>query len=95
MSGYWMVRATNAADQAAAEEYVKLWKPIAEKYQAKVLAAGGQHQTVEGEDMPRVLIIEFPSYQLALDCYHDDGYQVAMEYVRKAFERNLVIVEGV
>ena len=94
MSGYWMVKATSASDQAAAEEYVKLWKPIAEKYQAKVLASAGQHQTMEGEDKPRNLLIEFPSYQDALDCYNDPDYVAAMEYVNKAFVRDLVIIEG-
>ena len=94
MAGYWMVRATAASDQDAVQEYVKLWKPIAEKYQAKILAAGGQHETVEGADMPRNLLVEFPSYQAALDCYNDPAYQAAMVFVRKAFNRELVVLEG-
>ena len=95
MAGYWMVRATAASDQDAAQEYVKLWKPIAEKYQAKILAAVGQHETLEGDDMPRNLLIEFPSYQAALDCYNDPAYQAAMVFVRKAFNRELVVLEGI
>jgi uncharacterized protein (DUF1330 family) len=94
MAGYWMVRGTAVLDQNAVEEYVKLWKPISEKYQAKMLASAGQHETVEGQDYPRNLLIEFPSYQTALDCYNDPDYTASLEYVRKAFKRELVIIEG-
>lgn len=94
MAGYWVVHATAASDPAAAKEYGRLWKPIAEKYQAKILASAGRHETVEGDDRPRNLIISFPSYQSALDCYQDPDYQAAMVYVRKTFVRELVIIEG-
>ena len=94
MAGYWIVHASAASDQSAAEEYGRLWQPIAQKYQAKILASKGSHQTVEGQDRPRNLIIEFPSYQAALDCYDDPDYQAAMVYVNRAYVRDLVIVEG-
>lgn len=94
MPGYWIVRSTNSTDPDAAATYVELWKPIAQKYGAKVLASSGEHQTVEGEDRPRNLIIEFPSYQVAWDCYHDPEYTEAASYALKAFNRELVIIEG-
>ena len=94
MSGYWMVRATTASDEEAAKEYAKLWKSIGEKYSAKILASAGECETVEGSARPRNLIIEFPSYQAALDCYYDPAYKEAMVFVNRAFVRDLVIVQG-
>ena len=94
MAGYWMVRSTASSDDDAAQKYIEHWKPIAERYKAKVLASSGEHQTVEGEDKPRNLIVEFPSYQDALDCYNSQEYKEAMEFVNRAFVRELVIIEG-
>ena len=94
MAGYWIVHATESSDPETAATYGKLWKPIAEKYQARILASAGAHQTVEGEDHPRNLIVEFPSYQAALDCYHDPDYTAAAAYALQAYSRELVIIEG-
>ena len=94
MAGYWIVRASASTDAESAATYAKLWKPIAEKYEAKVLASQGAHETVEGEDRPRNLIIEFPSYQMALDCYNDPEYTDAAYHALKAYDRELVIIEG-
>ena len=85
MAGYWIVRASAATDQAAAETYGKLWAPIAKRYEAKILASKGPHETVEGEDSPRTLIIEFPSYEMALACYNDPDYTEAAEYALAAY----------
>lgn len=95
MTGYWIVRATVSRDAEAAEEYGKLWGEIAERYNARIIAGRGSYETMEGSDRPRNLIIEFASYQDALDCYNDPDYAVAMEYALKAYDRELVIVEGI
>ena len=94
MAGYWLVRASLSKDDEAAKTYSELWKPLGEKYQAKILASRNQPHTVEGTHYPRVLVIEFPTYQMALDCYNDPDYQAALEYVNKAYDRELLIVEG-
>jgi len=94
MSGYWIIRASASRDQEAADEYVRLWGEICERYQAKVLASRGDHETVEGEDWPRNLVIEFPTYRDALACYNDPDYAAAIEFVKKAYDRELVIVDG-
>ena len=41
MAGYWIVHATESSDPETAASYGKLWKPIAEKYQARILASAG------------------------------------------------------
>ena len=94
MAGYWLVRASASSDQDAAAEYVKRWQPLAEKYGATILASQGAHQTVEGDDMPRNLLVEFPSYERALACYNDPEYTEAAKYALRAYDRELVIIEG-
>ncbi len=96
MAGYFMIRSTNVRDQVAFDEYSKLWKPIAEKYGAQFIAGRGvRHETREGDDYPRNLIVEFPSYDQAVACYDDPDYKVALGLAQKAYEhRELVIVES-
>lgn len=36
MKGYWVIIGTDVTDQNAQAEYGRLWKPIAEKYQAVI-----------------------------------------------------------
>ncbi len=94
MAGYWIVLGSAIKDPAAYDEYARLWGPIAEKYSARMVAARGRHETREGEDHPRVLIVEFPSYEDALACYDDPDYQAALPFASKGYDRELVIVEG-
>ena len=96
MAGYFMIRSTNVRDQAAFDDYSKLWKPIAERYGAKFIAGRGvRHETREGDDYPRNLIVEFASYEQAVACYDDPDYKVALELANKAYRRReLVIVES-
>ena len=93
MAGYWIIRGT-LNDQAAFEEYNKLWGPVAKRYGAKMLTAGGRHETPEGKPHERALIVEFESYQTALDCYNDPDYQASLEHAFKAYDRELTIVES-
>ena len=94
MPGYWMVRASASRDDEAAAQYGQLWGAIAEKYGAKVIAGKGESDTVEGPTYPRNLIVEFPSYAAAHECYHSDDYAPLLALALMAFERELVILEG-
>ncbi len=93
MAGYWIVRGT-IKDQAAFEEYVRLWNPIAERYGASYLTGGKGHQTREGKDYQRVVIVQFPSYEQAVACYDDPDYRAALVPAMLAYDRDLVIVDG-
>ena len=95
-AGYFIIRSTGIRDQQAFDEYAKLWAPIAAQYGARFIAGRGvRHETLEGEDFPRVLIVEFDSYETAVACYNDPAYEEAMVYSRKAYERrDVVAVEG-
>lgn len=94
MAGYWIVRG-NVKDKEAFEEYARLWGPIAERYGASYVAAGGRHETREGVELQRVAIVEFSSYEQAIACYDDPDYRATLPQAFKAYDdRELVIVEG-
>ncbi len=94
MSAYWMIRAGEIKDQEALEVYQKLWAPLAAHYRAKVITSA-KHETPEGPDFSRVMIIEFGNYQQAVACYQDPDYQQAIKFANKAFDREMTIIAGV
>lgn len=77
---YDLYRAANAAPLAA--------------FGARFLVRGGARETMEGTAKPRTVVIEFPSYQAARDCYASPEYQAAIELRRGISESDLVIAEG-
>ncbi|WP_108660054.1 DUF1330 domain-containing protein [Acuticoccus kandeliae] len=94
MKGYWLIHATAVSDPSANETYNRLWKPIAEKYGARINAHGTEIIHKEARDSARVVTVEFPSYAIAKACYEDPAYQEALEYALKASRRDLLILEG-
>ncbi len=93
MPAYWMVRSGEIKDEEALKEYQKRFVNIAPRFEAKIIARG-KHQTTEGPDYPRNLIVEFPNYEQAIACYEDAEYQEAMLYANRAFDRELTIIDG-
>jgi uncharacterized protein (DUF1330 family) len=94
MKGYWVVLGTAVSDPNAQAEYSKRWKPIAEKFQARVNPLDVPPMLKEARDAARVIIVEFPSLELAKACYDDPAYQEAKTFALQAAHRHLLIVEG-
>jgi uncharacterized protein (DUF1330 family) len=94
MKGYWLILGTEVTDQKAQAEYNRLWAPIAEKYQARLNPTTVPPLLKEARDTARVIIAEFPSYDLAKACYEDPAYQAAREFALQASKRDLLIIEG-
>ena len=91
--GYWIGR-VDVDDIDAYQEYVKAnAKPFAD-YGARFLIRGGQFENPEGTSRGRNVVIEFPSYQAALDCYNSDDYQAAKALRTLVSNGDIVIVEG-
>ena len=49
----------------------------------------------EGEDRPRNVVLEFASYEDAVNCYNSPEYQAAREHRVDAGLATIVIVEGI
>ena len=60
-----------------------------------MIVRGGTSQTVEGALRPRHVVVEFPSYQAALDCYNSPDYQRAKAVRVACADADVVIIEGV
>jgi len=90
---YWIAH-VNVNDPERYKDYVATAKPAFEKYGARFLARGGAYRALEGRDRARNVVIEFPSMQAALDCYHSPDYQAAKAIRLTVADAEMVIVEG-
>ena len=62
MPGYWIVKGGAVRDQGAYDEYAKRWGPVAKRFGARILNAGGRLDAREGA-WGRSVIVEFTSTQ--------------------------------
>lgn len=61
----------------------------------KVLARYGAHEDVESDPIDGLALIEFPTYQEALDWYHSDDYQKnAVPHRLKGGDYTVLIFDG-
>ena len=91
--GYWVAR-IDVADMETYKQYIAAnARPFAD-FGARFLVRSGAFQSVEGSHRSRNVVIEFPSYQAALDCYHSPAYQAAIQLRAPVSTGDLVIVEG-
>jgi len=93
MKGYWVAHVT-VTDADQYQHYINGSAVAFKKYDAQILARGGAHTNLEGDGHARNVIIQFPSYQQALDCYNSPEYQSAKELRANAGIANIMIVEG-
>ena len=91
--GYWIAR-VDVRDMESYPQYVEAAKPAFERFGANFLARGGKANAIEGPGRSRNVIIEFPSFQHAVDCYNSPEYQRAVKIRQKVADGEIVIVEG-
>lgn len=91
--GYWVVH-VDISDMEQFVKYAEANRQALQKYGARFLARAGQYRVPEGATRARNTIVEFPSYQAAIDCWESPEYQAARDYRVSAAEIDLVIVEG-
>ncbi len=92
--GYWIAR-VDIRDPERYKDYVAAAKPAFETYGATFLARGGPYTRLEGQVRARNVVIEFPTYQAAVDCYNSPEYQIAAKIRQEAADAEMVVVEGV
>lgn len=63
-------------------------------YGAHFIVRAGKSENLEGSARSRNVVIEFPSYQAALDCWHSPEYQEAIKLRAPVSVCDLVIIEG-
>ena len=93
MSAYWIVRvAVRDAEKLGA--YAPLAAATVETYGGKYLARGGAHETTEGSDYGRNVIVWWPDLSTAQTAYHSPEYQKARDILGDGADRVFVIVDG-
>ena len=92
--GYWMVRVT-VKDPERYKDYIAANKAPLEKYGAKFIVRGGTYEVVKGASRERHVILEFPSFAAAKECFFSPEYQAALAIFKTCAESDVVIVEGV
>ena len=91
--GYWIGR-VDVTDPEGYARYVAANGPVFARYGASFLVRGGRFEAVEGAARARNVVLEFPSYQAALECYRSPEYAVAMALRRDAGVAEILVIEG-
>jgi len=91
--GYWVAFA-DVQDPEGYKLYIAENANAFRKYGGLFLVRGGRYEAVEGQPRSRAVVIEFPTYQAALDCYRSPEYSKAMALRQGKALMDLAIVEG-
>lgn len=92
-NGYWIAR-VDVNDVDRYQDYVAANAEPFAKYGARFLIRGGRFENPEGTSRERNVVIEFPSYSDAVECYRSPEYQAAKAKRDGASEADVVIIEG-
>jgi uncharacterized protein (DUF1330 family) len=91
--GYWIAR-VDVRDDNVYAKYRDANAIAFKKYGAKFIVRGGKFENPEGSSRSRNVVIEFPSYQAALDCWNSPEYKHAISIRAPISEGDIVIIEG-
>jgi uncharacterized protein (DUF1330 family) len=91
--GYWIAN-SDISDMDGLWKYRDANREVMTRFGAKFLVMHGEQQVPEGSSRTTQTLVEFPSYQAALDCYNHPDYQKAAEIRHKVAVGSQVIVEG-
>lgn len=92
--GYWVAHVDVRDQDAYVAGYISAAKDTLAEFGAVFRVRGGQREVAEGSAKGRTVVIEFPNYQAALECYHSAGYQAAKAKRDMIANGDLVIIEG-
>ena len=93
--GYWLSVYEKVENIATLKKYAVKATAAIGKYSGKFIVRGGKNITLEGNQSPRTVIVEFPTFEGAEKCYNSDEYQEAHSILKGSVKRNLQIIEGI
>ena len=94
MKAYWVCIYEKIDNAEKLKEYAIKARPAVEKYSGKFLVRGGKNRTNDGIESPRTIVVEFPDYNTAIECYDSAKYQEAHDILKGHVVRHHQIVEG-
>ncbi|MHB1219937.1 MAG: DUF1330 domain-containing protein [Alphaproteobacteria bacterium] len=91
--GYW-VGFADVSDPEGYKAYIAANAKAFRKYGARFLVRGGPFEAPEGKVRSRIVVLEFPSYEAARECYRSAEYVEALRLRKGKSVMDLAIVEG-
>lgn len=91
--GYWVAR-VDVRDADSYKEYVAANGAAFAKYGGRFLVRAGSFEATLGTSRSRNVVLEFPSYQAALDCWASDEYQGARAKQQGGADIDMIVIEG-
>ncbi len=93
--GIWLAVYDKIENMETLKKYAVKATLAISKYSGKFLVRGGKNITLEGNQSPRTVIVEFPTFSDAEKCYNSNEYQEALSILKGSVKRNLQIIEGI
>ena len=94
MKAYWVCVYEKIDNVEKLKEYAVKARPAVEKFSGKFLVRGGKNRTNDGIESPRTVVVEFPNYNNAVECYDSAEYQEAHDILKGHVVRHHQIIEG-
>ena len=94
MKGYVVCVWEKINSEEKLKEYALKAKIAADKYSGIFIIRGGKNRTNDGIESPRTIVVEFPDYKTAEDCYDSEEYQKAHNILNGHVTRHHQLVEG-
>jgi uncharacterized protein (DUF1330 family) len=94
VKGYWIALYTKIENLDNLKKYAESATPVIKKYGGIPLVRGGKYKVLSGDEFPRTVIWEFPSFQKAINCHDSKEYLDGWALAKNTTIRNLQIVEG-
>ena len=91
---YWIAFYKSISDQDKFAAYAKLAPAAIQAAGGRFLARGPAAQVYENGMKQRVVMIEFPSLQKAIEAHDSAAYQEALKALGGAADRDMRIVEA-
>ena len=95
MKAYWIANYTEIKDNERLKKYAVKAKEAVEKYNGRILARSANNITLDGREMVRVALAEFPDIEAAKNCYNSVEYVEARKHLEDNAVREHIIFEGV
>jgi uncharacterized protein (DUF1330 family) len=90
---YWIAN-IDVTDMDGYKAYVVANAIPFKQFGAHFLIRSGKSEAVEGKFRSRIVVIEFPSYDAALNCYQSPEYQKAKALRMGKGVGEIVVIEG-
>ncbi len=95
MSAYLIFTRDKTLDPQELAVYSKEVRPTLAGHNAKLLAAYGKHEDLEGAATEGTVIVEFPSAEAAKAWYDGPAYRKVREHRFKGATYHVILIEGV